>query len=113
MLKRNTAAVFLLICAAQIFAQGQKEVTGKPQNKTVTVSGTIRIVGSSPFAELVLTDADDKDWYFFDDEGTSLKVYQKKQITVTGTPVYEEIILPNGKKNGIKRYLKNVKIADK
>lgn len=64
----------------------------------VTVSGRVRLVGSDPFGELVISDENGQDWYL-DDEGKELlQNYEQRTATISGYLVLEERVLADGRK---------------
>ena len=79
----------------------------------IVVRGNIRSVGTALFSELVITDAEDRDWFIKDDEDKQ-KLSDRKSllVTVRGTPSSIEMTLANGVKIGDRRILQNITVID-
>jgi hypothetical protein len=93
-------------------ASGADEVEAeymKDNGKQVTVSGTVRIVGSMPFTETVISD-NDADWFIGKDEQLKLAGYEGQTVTVSGKARYTSLVLANGEQAGVRRALTNIKI---
>jgi hypothetical protein len=93
-------------------ASGSDEVEAeymKDNGKQITVSGTVRIVGSMPFTETVISD-NDADWFIDKDERSKLAGYQGETVKVSGKARYTSLILANGEQSGVRRDLTNIKI---
>jgi hypothetical protein len=78
----------------------------------VELTGRVRLVGSEPFPDLVLTGPDDQDWYL---EGASrqlLRPYEQQTVSVRGKVELREMILANGRSLGFRRILLEVEILD-
>jgi len=101
----------LFFClAADLPAWGKKEETATPvQNAVVQVSGRVRLVGSEPFPELVIT-GPDREWYIDKDDEYKLKDLQQQTVTVEGTETVETLTFANGQSAGERRTLKNIRI---
>jgi len=101
--------------AAAGAAAGQKTApdaaaeSGFPQGR-ITVEGTVRLVGSALFSSLVITDKEDRSWYIEGKDRSLLEGRQQAQVIVTGTAEYEDVILADGKKAGVRRFLRNIKV---
>jgi hypothetical protein len=73
------------------------------------VTGRVRLVGSIPFPRLVVTDDEGHDWYVEGDDRKLIEQYQQQTVTIEGTAVYEDIILANGEKAGVRSFLRNIR----
>ncbi|MDR1363691.1 MAG: hypothetical protein LBJ35_06545 [Spirochaetaceae bacterium] len=80
----------------------------KNNGKRIKVSGTARLVGSMPFTEIVIT-SDGVDWFIDKDEQDKFSGYEGKTVTVSGIARYNNLVLANGEKAGIKHTLTNIK----
>jgi hypothetical protein len=82
----------------------------RTQKETITVTGRVRLVGTVLFSNVVVTDEDDQDWYVEDEDREKLSRFEQQQVTITGETEYQDIILANGEKVGVRRYLRNIKV---
>jgi hypothetical protein len=78
---------------------------------TVEVTGLVRLVGSEPFPELVITGRDDHDWYIAREESAALRKYERRTITVRGIATRQEMVLANGKRLEDRLVLSKVKVV--
>ncbi len=79
--------------------------------KTVEITGTVRLVGSEPFNEIVVTEAEKYDWYIENREDRNIiSKYEQQTVTVKGTVILKEMILANGKSLGNRRILANISL---
>jgi hypothetical protein len=78
----------------------------------VELSGRVRLVGSEPFPELVITDAGDQDWYIESASRRTLQPYEQRSLTIRGKVELIELILANGYSLGIRRILSDVTVID-
>jgi hypothetical protein len=76
----------------------------------VELSGRVRLVGSEPFPDLVLTGGDDQDWYLDDASRQVLRFYEQRIVKVRGRVELKEMILANGRSLGFRRFLRDVEI---
>jgi hypothetical protein len=74
----------------------------------VEVTGRVRLVGNVPFVELVITDANEQDWYIDTDSRPVLVTYEQRIVTVRGTLELLDLVLANGRRVGTRRILHNV-----
>jgi hypothetical protein len=63
-----------------------------------------------PFAEVVITDESERNWYIDGGGQQTVGAYQQQEITVTGHLWTNELILADGRKLGIRRTLRDVSI---
>jgi hypothetical protein len=104
----------LFFClAAALPAWGKKESTGsamrEDQSTLVQVSGRVRLVGSNPFPDLVIT-GPDREWYIDRDDQHILKDLQHRTVTVEGNETVMALTFANGRPAGERRTLKNIRI---
>jgi hypothetical protein len=99
---------------ALLFPLGKKEPvsvdTGNlydtvQSGQTVELSGTIRLVGSQPFPELVLSDAGGNDWYIARESRALVSGYEQRTVTVRGKAELKEMVLADGRSLGHRRIL--------
>jgi hypothetical protein len=107
-----------LLCLAMILpawgrkdksAPVQEEHNASQQNTVVRVTGTVRLVGSEPFPELVITGTD-KQWYIDKDDEHLLKNLQHRTVTVEGIESVIALTFANGLSAGERRMLRNIRI---
>jgi len=96
--------LLLFLCLAAALPAGGK----KEKISIVRVSGTVRLVGSAPLSELVIT-GPDNEWHIAREEGYKLHDLQYRTVTVEGEETVAELKLANGK-SGELRTLSNIKI---
>jgi hypothetical protein len=77
---------------------------------TITVTGRVRLVGTALFSSLVVTDNRNRDWYVEGADREKLARLEQRQVTVTGTAEYRDIVLADGEKAGVRRFLRNIKV---
>ena len=94
------------------------EETETPDEKSsgeadlLTVSGRVRLVGSALFSRIVVTDGEDNDWYVENQDREILASLEQRPVTVRGKPEYRDIIMANGKKAGVQRFLRDITIVE-
>jgi hypothetical protein len=99
----------LILPAGGLWAFGQKEVLPKGE---ITITGMVRLVGSARFNDIVITDNEDNDWYIEGEDRNKLASLEQQQVTVKGVTEYENLILADGKKAGIRRYLRKIMLVE-
>jgi hypothetical protein len=90
-------------------AMGSGEGGEKPE--TVRVTGVVRLVGSGPGMELLISN-DDQEWQIDRKDRDRLWKLQQQTVTVEGEEWAEELIAANGRSAGERRYLRNIKIIE-
>jgi len=97
------------LCATMLMpALGGKEKDSAKKN-VVQVSGTVRLVGTSLFPEIVITGSDDE-WYVEKEEMFKLNDLQHRVVTVEGEETIVERQFANGISAGVRRTLRNIKV---
>jgi hypothetical protein len=91
---------------------GSAEPAAQPEAEPLTVTGTIRLLGSEPFPELVLTDGEGNDWYLDGDAREKARTYQHQELTLRGRPEYKEMKLANGMSMGTRYFLRDAVIVE-
>ncbi len=74
----------------------------------VELSGTVRLVGSEPFTELVITDGEGRDWYVDEGSRALLAALEHRPVRVSGTVTRKEMKLANGTKLPDRRNLADI-----
>ena len=103
----NRRIVFLLLLvflAAVLPARGNRD-----KNTTVRVTGTVRLVGNEPFAELIIQ-GEDKHWYIAPEDEHTLQDLQHRTVTVEGIETVFELQFASGRPAGERRTLRNIRI---
>jgi hypothetical protein len=77
----------------------------------VELSGRVRLVGSEPFPDLVLTGGDGKDWYLEGPDRRALQGYEQRTVKVRGRAELRELVLANGRSLGFRCFLRDVEIT--
>ena len=115
--KEETAQNKQAVAAREIYKQASREeqqskatdvFTKAINGKEMQVTGRIRIVGSEPFPETVITDEKENNWYIAKESRQALSDYQQQTITVKGTLELKKMVLANGEILGYRRILHKV-----
>jgi len=104
-------ALFLLCVPMLMPALGGRE-KDKAKNNIVQVSGTVRLVGTGLFPEIVITGSENE-WYVEKDEMSKLYDLQHRKVTVEGEETVEELRFANGLSAGTRRTLRKIKVISK
>jgi hypothetical protein len=100
--------LFFLCVTMLMPALGSREKDTAKSN-VVQVSGTVRLVGTSLFPEIVITGADNE-WYVDKEEMSKLYDFQHRKVTVEGEETVAELRFASGLSAGIRRTLRNIKV---
>jgi hypothetical protein len=101
--RARAALIALLLSPICAWARGQAD-------NTVEVTGRVRLVGNAPFAELVITDANEQDWYIDTDSRPVVAAYEQRVVTVRGTLELLDMVLANGRRIGVRHILRDVRL---
>jgi hypothetical protein len=71
----------------------------------VELEGRIRLLGSEPFPDMVLTGADGQDWYLEGPARRTFQPYEQRTVKVRGRVELREMVLANGRSLGFRRCL--------
>ncbi|MDR3336698.1 MAG: hypothetical protein LBT16_05785 [Treponema sp.] len=77
----------------------------------VRVSGRVRLVGSSPRTELVIS-GDTEDWFTEQQDRDKLAQLQQQTVTVEGSGYSRDMILANGIRMGKRLILRNIRVIE-
>jgi hypothetical protein len=77
----------------------------------VELEGRVRLLGSDPFPDLVLTSGDDEDWYLEGPSRRALQSYEQRIVRVRGRVELREMVLANGRSLGFRRFLADVELV--
>jgi hypothetical protein len=90
-------------------SMAQEEQKPVEQSAVVQAFGRVRLVGSSMFANLVIT-GEDKEWYIDKDDEHLFKDLQHRTVTVEGLETVQQLTFASGVPAGERRTLKYIKI---
>ena len=117
--------IFLLYLTMSVYAGGNVDNTEKNENVVVNeiviasentaiviqVTGTVRLIGSSRFSELVITGTEYQ-WYIANEDRDKLNDLQHHTVIVEGEEIIRERRFANGQPAGVRRELRNIKIIE-
>jgi hypothetical protein len=107
---RRLLPLFTLMAVAFSAAMPQNAGEPPPQGEELVIRGRVRLLGSMPLSRLAISDDEDQDWYLEGADRERLAPYEQQMVTVKGRGEYEDIILENGRKFGLRRFLLDVAI---
>jgi len=87
----------------------EKEETEAVISTLVQVTGIVRLVGSGPITEIVIT-GPDREWYVSREDDHLLRELQHQTVTVEGYESVYELRFANGMYAGQRRTLSEIKI---
>ncbi|MDR3139545.1 MAG: hypothetical protein LBT95_07700 [Treponema sp.] len=139
-MEKSSPAFFLLLgtllllpLSGNIGAWGQRESPGEEQRRAapqkttapgtpeekeafpegiLSIRGKVRLVGNMPFPRLVITDESNRDWYLEGPDRDLLAAYEQRSLGVSGRAEYQDIILANGVKAGVRRFLRDIRVIE-
>jgi len=91
------------------------EPTGMPAEPIVSivqVTGRVRLVGSGPINEIVITGSEYEWFIVLRDDRAELHLLQHQTVTVEGEETIRELRFANGMPAGIRRELRYIKILE-
>jgi hypothetical protein len=100
--------VFLLCATIGLPAMGGNEKEGSTPIQ-VTVSGRVRLVGSSPITSLVIS-GEDREWYIAQPEEKKLMHLQQQTVTVSGKEYYFDYFFADGSSAGRRYFIKDITV---
>ena len=104
-MRKHIALGLLFIClAAALSALGNKE-----EDAVVQVTGRVRLVGSGPMPEIVIS-GQERQWYVAKEDSEKLKQLQHRTVTVEGKETVAELKFASGRSAGTRRTLSDIKI---
>jgi len=108
--KKTLFILLLVFLTASILpAFGSREKAAKQKPQIVQVTGVVRLTGSEPLTELVISNSQDE-WYIIREEANKLRNLQHRTITVEAEETITELRFANGHPAGHRRELKKVKL---
>jgi hypothetical protein len=102
------------VCTALLFAFGGTKPDSKDGKTSgeIVLTGRVRLVGSMPFPELMISEESGVDWYIRADESAKLKDFEQQNVTVSAHYDIHDVVLADGKKIGVRRVLSNISIVE-
>jgi hypothetical protein len=101
-------ALCLALPAGGLWALGRQDL---PKGE-VTVTGRVRLVGTSFFNDIVISDGEGRDWYVEGEDREALAAKEQQQVTVRGHAESRDIILADGTKAGVRLFLRKIRILE-
>jgi hypothetical protein len=108
--KRARPALFMGLALCIVFPApglGQRE----PPKTAVEVSGRVRLVGSSPNTELVIT-GEDREWYVSAKDRKKLMKFQQRIVRVKGKESFVDLKFANGMSAGRRYILEDIRLVE-
>ena len=105
-MKKKTPLYLLMILTVYLMAFSCKTEISTDE---IIVTGQVRLLGSSLFPNLVITDTEEHDWYIEDEDMEKLFDLDQQLVKVRGRPEYIKITA-YGEEMGVKRYLRDIRI---
>lgn len=107
-----SSCVLFFCLAASVFAVGRREEPPEPEpvKEIVRITGTVRLVGSASFSELVIA-GDNKQWYVSREEMSKLMELQHRVVTLECVETIVEMQFANGRSAGVRYILSDIRIV--
>jgi len=110
-LAMSAAALSLVLLCAAVSARalgGGEQDPARPQK--VEVSGMVRLVGSSPMTQLVIT-GEGREWFVEPGEQSKLMHLQQQAVTVKAKEYYQDRFFANGSSAGRYYFLMDITVV--
>jgi hypothetical protein len=121
--KKHCFLALMITAAVSAFCFGKKEAVKPPQAENasgtenaprlldeVTVSGRVRLTGTALFPQLIITDAENRDWYIDEADRSKLADLEQRGVIVRGKAFVQDMILANGKSAGLRYTLRDISV---
>jgi len=108
-------SVLLLCLAALLFAQSSGEESGEAAVVRITVTGTVRLVGTGTFPQVVISgqrDSRNIQWYIDREDVDKLRDLQHRTVTVEAEETVRPMTFANGRSAGVRHELRNITIIN-
>jgi hypothetical protein len=86
--------------------------TPPESSQTVIVTGRVRLVGSEPFSNTVISDELGNDWYLADVDAQMFRGLENSEVTVRAILEERTMTLADGRHAGVRKELSEVEIVD-
>jgi hypothetical protein len=97
--------------AATGMAAGKADGTAAENpGELVRVRGKVRLVGSMPYPDTVITDGENRNWYLERQEAKLLRDRVEREVTLEGRAEIVNLTLFNGKPAGVRYILHGIRI---
>ena len=103
--------LLFLSLAVYVYGGGNKEKSSIEKSSIIEITGIVRLVGSDPVSELVISGLD-REWYITKEEEHKLKSLQYQMVTVKAEETIINLTFANGLPAGERRVLKRITIVD-
>ena len=103
--------VIMFSLPVRLAAQPNRE-SPAADGEPVTVSVIVRRVGTDPFSELIITDADEKDWYITAEDRGLFDRLEKHRVVVTGILKLRRMILADGRELSTRLELYGIEVLE-
>jgi len=104
-MKPRIVFCLLFLCFAVVLITG----SARDKGTMIQVTGRVRLVGSDPLPDLVIT-GKDREWYVVKNEEYKLKDLQQRIVTVEGLETVQKQTFASGLPAKDRYILKNIKI---
>jgi len=101
--------IIFLLLTVMLFPAGSKENGNQKKTGMILVKGTVRLIGSDNFPQLVISGSEDQ-WYVKGEDWDKLYDLQHKTVTVEGRETVTEMRFASGLFAGTRRELQNIRI---
>jgi len=103
----------ILFFSVSLYARGNGEKNSgselEENQRRVQVTGVVRVVGSNPLYEFVISDQS-SEWYIVRNEMNKFNTYQQQTVVVEGIETVYELLFAGGLSAGTRRELHNLRI---
>ena len=100
---------FIGLISSMVLSAGGCKGKVVDDKDVVQVTGRVRLVGSAPMSEIVIS-AEDKQWYVAREDMHKLIKLQQQTVTVEAKETIKEMKFANGTSAGTRRILSDIKI---
>lgn len=101
--------ILFLMLTVLLFPAGSKEKNDHKKADIIQVRGTVRLIGSSNFPQLVISGSASQ-WYVTREDWDKLFNLQQQTVMVEGEETVTEMIYASGIPAGSRRELRNIRI---
>jgi hypothetical protein len=103
--------VTVIFISPPVSALGRRH--GEAKRQSIEITGRVRLIGSAPFPDLVLSDETGRDWYVRQEEKDKLSKLEQQTVKIRAAFEVEDIILADGKKVGERRILYDIVLVSR
>ena len=115
--RRLPTVILLLALCGCLFARPAPESATEQridaeEGDIMTVTGVVRLVGAEPFADVVITDDQDVDWYVLPQDLRTLAGLEQQRVRVQGVLTYRRMTLADGRELPQRRELTDLELLE-